>query len=260
MFYLRHLGTRAAFSRGEMKKNTKKRQVLGRVILYGLVGLSVAHTYHRHFMNRPRAIVLSETPMMLPHPKTKLSAHDDHIERVSLEQNIDWRLTAAVISVESSFNEKARSKVGAVGLMQVMPVVFREQKSPVAYAPEENIRIGLTHLRRLYDRIQAQSEYDRLKMSFAAYNAGIGHLRDAQRLARQRGLNPRAWADVAKVFPLLESAQFHQRSTYGYCQGRGIVQYVRKVTQRYEDLQMIYPIQRLNPTVVLASSEQPSRS
>lgn len=202
--------------------------------------------------------IFSKGTVMLPDPSTRLSEHDEHIERASEQHKVDWRFTAALISVESSFNARAKSKVGAIGLMQVMPVVFRELNAPIEHRPEDNIAVGLTYFKKLRLRIKANSERERILMTLAAYNAGLGHLRDAQRLAKERGLDPLSWNDLRQVYPTLEDEAVHAGTKHGYCQGRGIVRYAEKIMVKYRTFRKIYPMDRAqySKNAYLASVEQ----
>ena len=88
------------------------------------------------------------------------------IERHAAAQRLDRRLVQAVIQVESGYNPGARSRKGAMGLMQLMPETARELLVNNAFDPEENIRGGTAYLRRMLDRFGA------LELALAAYNAG----------------------------------------------------------------------------------------
>jgi soluble lytic murein transglycosylase-like protein len=86
------------------------------------------------------------------------------------EHKIDPYLILALIRQESAFNENARSRVGAVGLMQLMPRTARrmERVSKVAlFRPEVNIRLGVRYFSGLLDRYSGDVE-----LALAAYNAG----------------------------------------------------------------------------------------
>jgi hypothetical protein len=101
-----------------------------------------------------------------PQISTKF-AFADHIQSASEKYNLDWRLIAAVMKVESNFNPRAISRKGAQGLMQLMPDTSKLYRVKKPYDPEENIDAGVKHLKKLMQR------YDnRLELVLAAYNAG----------------------------------------------------------------------------------------
>jgi hypothetical protein len=76
-------------------------------------------------------------------------------------------LVLAVVRAESDFKPWAVSRVGACGLMQLMPSVWMEQRLTDPYQPGANLRAGCRHLRALLDRFKD------VPMALAAYNAGI---------------------------------------------------------------------------------------
>lgn len=82
---------------------------------------------------------------------------------------MDWRLVAAVISVESGFNARATSSKGAMGLMQVMPgtAAIYKVKRVDLYDPQKNVDVGVQHLKTLHDRYSGD-----LRLVLAAYNSG----------------------------------------------------------------------------------------
>ena len=84
---------------------------------------------------------------------------------------MDPALIKAVIHVESNFDVFAKSRVGAIGLMQIMPDTGSDYELYDPYDPLENIRAGTQHLRFLLDLFDEDVD-----LAIAAYNAGQGNV------------------------------------------------------------------------------------
>ena len=93
----------------------------------------------------------------------------DTIEAASRRYQVDSKLVAAVIKVESDFRPHAISPKGAQGLMQLMPATAKQYKLKDAFDPESNIDAGVRHLSGLLNRYAGEPA-----MALAAYNAGAG--------------------------------------------------------------------------------------
>jgi len=93
--------------------------------------------------------------------------YDDLIERFAFEQHVSPRVVRAVMKAESNYQERARSRKGAMGLMQLMPETARRYAVANPYEPGANIEAGIKHLKSLLDRFE-------LPLALAAYNAGEG--------------------------------------------------------------------------------------
>ncbi len=93
---------------------------------------------------------------------------------------LDERILLSLIRQESAFNEKAKSVVGARGLMQIMPATGRQfvknLKAHYLYKPELNITIGAKYLENLLKRYEGN-----LVFALSAYNAGMGNVSKWQR-------------------------------------------------------------------------------
>jgi membrane-bound lytic murein transglycosylase MltF len=110
--------------------------------------------------------------------------------------NLDWMLMAAQGYQESRLNHAARSHVGAIGVMQVMPATGKELNVGDIQQLEPNIHAGVKYIRQLIDRYYANEPMDDLNkvlFAFAAYNAGPGRVRQLRRTAAERGLDPNIW-------------------------------------------------------------------
>jgi hypothetical protein len=117
---------------------------------------------------RPTAVVscrLSPADVM----RVGAGPFDDIIVREARAQGLDPLLVKSVIWVESCFDPQAVSRVGAHGLMQLMPATAAELGVTDRFDPDQNIRGGVTYLARMLERFER-----RLDLALAAYNAGPG--------------------------------------------------------------------------------------
>ena len=112
------------------------------------------------------------------------------------QYDIDYLLMAAQGYQESTLDNSVKSPVGAVGVMQVMPATGKELKVGDIHQLEPNIHAGVKYMRFMMDQYFKGESIDPLNkglMTFAAYNAGPGRLRQLRREAGERGLNPNVW-------------------------------------------------------------------
>jgi soluble lytic murein transglycosylase-like protein len=93
--------------------------------------------------------------------------YGDIIAALSQAHGVDPMLVKALIQVESNYKPRARSRKGAMGLMQLMPATAREYKVRNPFDPRANIEAGVKHLKGLIDRFGVE-------LGLAAYNAGEG--------------------------------------------------------------------------------------
>jgi hypothetical protein len=98
------------------------------------------------------------------------AAYRGVITRLSEAHGVDPRLIHAVISVESGYQPRARSRKGARGLMQLMPATARQYGVRNAYQATANLDAGVRHLKTLLDRFAVRE-------ALAAYNAGEAAVR-----------------------------------------------------------------------------------
>jgi hypothetical protein len=115
----------------------------------------------------------------VPGAEPELLPFDRIIHEAAGRHHVDADLILAVILAESQLNPTARSKKGAKGLMQLMPVTADALNVADVYSPEENVNAGVRHLRWLLDRFDGD-----LRMALAAYNAG------PQNVLRHDGIPP----------------------------------------------------------------------
>ena len=143
----------------------------------------------------------------------------------------DWRYFKAQAMAESELNPKARSRVGARGLMQLMPSTFqtiatRRPEFASIDDPEWNIAAGILHDRdtwRMWEKTVAADE--RHPFMFGTYNAGEGPITRAAAMARAKKLDHARWPSIEQVAP--EIPRWRYQETLGY---------VRKISTNYEAL------------------------
>jgi len=112
------------------------------------------------------------------------------------QYKFDFLLMAAQGYQESRLDQDAKSAVGAVGVMQVMPETGKEQKVGDIRKVEPNVHAGVKYMRFIRDSFFESEPMDDLNkglFTFAAYNAGPGRIKQLRREAQQRGLNPNLW-------------------------------------------------------------------
>ncbi|WP_196138141.1 transporter substrate-binding domain-containing protein [Aliikangiella sp. G2MR2-5] len=164
-----------------------------------------------------------------------LSPYDSLVKEKTKPYGFDWRLITSQMYQESRFNPEAKSGAGALGLMQVLPRTAKELGYQNLFDPKEAIAAGVDYLNwtrlRFSDELPLQ---ERILFALAAYNAGYGHVKDAQRLAREKGWRDDKWFNhVEKAMLLLQRPEYYKKARFGYCRGSEPVQYVREINQRY---------------------------
>ena len=133
---------------------------------------------------------------------------------------VDWRLFKAQGVAESELNPKAVSRVGARGLMQMMPATFGAVAANRSWmlgidSPESNIAAGLLHDRDLWDLWSTRvDDAERPRFTFASYNAGEGTIFRAVGVAKAARLDERRWESIAQVAPKVRN--WRHVETLGY--------------------------------------------
>lgn len=108
----------------------------------------------------------------------------------------DYLMLAAQGYQESRLDQNARSRVGAIGIMQVMPATGAEMKVGNIRRVEPNIHAGTKYLARLMDTYFEDATFDdqnRSLFAFAAYNAGPGNIAKVRARASAEGVDPNVW-------------------------------------------------------------------
>jgi membrane-bound lytic murein transglycosylase F len=168
--------------------------------------------------------------------KTRLPRHEEIIRESAERHGFDWRFIAAVIYQESHFNPRARSYTGVKGIMQVTLNTAKEMGVTNRLDPAESIRGGVKYLKKLYSKYDKAKGQDRLFITLASYNVGHGHILDAQKIAKEKDLDPNTWSALKETLPLLRYSKYYKRTKYGYCRGTEPVRYVNRIRTYYDIL------------------------
>jgi membrane-bound lytic murein transglycosylase F len=167
--------------------------------------------------------------------ETRLPKYESIIKREAEKHGFDWRMIAAVIYQESHFNPMARSYTGVRGLMQVTQRTAKEMGIKNRLNPVQSIKGGVHYLAKQYNRFGGiENLTERLLFALASYNIGYGHVRDAQRICRNKGWDPHKWVSLKKALPLLRFKKYFKNTRYGYARGTEPVRYIGRILTYYD--------------------------
>jgi membrane-bound lytic murein transglycosylase F len=193
--------------------------------------------YKKYFVDR-KSHLERVASQYLTSSTGKLCEFDDLLKKYAAELSWDWRLLASQTFQESRFKPTARSWAGATGLLQLMPTTAREYGVHNALDPEDNVAGAVRFLKWLSERWAKRipDEGERLKFILASYNAGAGHVEDAQRLTEKYGGDSTKWDDVS-YWLLQKSTQQYSSDPvvkFGFCRGIEPVNYVSLILERFD--------------------------
>jgi membrane-bound lytic murein transglycosylase MltF len=152
-----------------------------------------------------------------------------YLRQYSDRYQLDYLLMAAQGYQESGLDQRKKSPVGAIGVMQVMPATGNDMNVGNIAEIESNIHAGVKYMRFMIDRYYANEPMepvDKVLFTFASYNAGPARVRQLRQRAEQRGLNPNKWFNNVEV---IASERI----------GRETVQYVSNIYKYYLAYQMV---------------------
>jgi membrane-bound lytic murein transglycosylase MltF len=117
-------------------------------------------------------------------------------QKYGAKYNVDYVLMMAQGYQESQLNQNAKSGVGAIGIMQVMPSTGKELQVGDVKQIDSNVHAGVKYIRFMIDEYFANEPIDatnKVLFAFAAYNCGPARLRQLRREAERRVLDPNVW-------------------------------------------------------------------
>ncbi|WP_337288992.1 transglycosylase SLT domain-containing protein [Candidatus Methylomirabilis sp.] len=127
---------------------------------------------------------------------TRFEQTIDLFEKYGKQYDFDPLLLAAQGYQESQLNQNAKSAVGAIGIMQIMPTTGKELRVGDIRRPEPNVHGGAKYMDKLmtqYFKDATFTEGNRALFAFASYNAGPGNVAKMREEAEKRGFDPNKW-------------------------------------------------------------------
>jgi membrane-bound lytic murein transglycosylase MltF len=128
--------------------------------------------------------------------RKKFLALVQYFQKYSDQYDVDWLLMAAQGYQESQLDQSVKSRVGAIGVMQVMPATGKELGVGDITETEANIHAGVKYMRWMIDQYygkEPMTKLDKALFAFASYNAGAGRISQLRKEAAKRGLDPNVW-------------------------------------------------------------------
>jgi membrane-bound lytic murein transglycosylase F len=181
-----------------------------------------------------------EIQTFLKHVTTRLPYYREIFQQAEKDTGISWVLLASMAYQESKWNRHAISPTGVRGLMMLTRSTAADMGIQNRLDPKKSIAGGARYLSHLHKRVpEATYVPDRMFLALAAYNVGMGHVKDAQLLARRLGKNPHQWDDLKGVLPLLAKKKYYQDLPHRYARGWEPVQYVKRIREYRKILQQV---------------------
>lgn len=176
----------------------------------------------------------------------KISEFDALVKPLAAKYGWDWRLISSIMYHESRFNPEIESWGGAYGLMQLMPNTAEALGVDDIFDPAQNIEGGILMLNWLDEQLSASipDSTERIKFVLAAYNIGLGHVKDAQRLAKKHGKNSHIWENNVDYYLRNKSSETYFKDPvvkWGYARGEEAYNFVNRVTGNYEHYRNLIP-------------------
>ncbi len=229
-----------------LKQPTNNTFMSKKTLLFSIVLIIVATFIGSRLLTKNVDYTFSDRSRLLSEMVNKdewiISTYDAMMQSVGEAEGQDWVLMSAIAYHESRFREDLTSKKGAIGLMQIMPIVGRQfnVEEELIADPETNIRLAGKLLRQIEKTLKLSASTpanDRISIILACYNSGIGHVTDARRLAKSNGEDPNSWEVVARYLKLKADPEVYESELvrHGKFTGSGQTKaYVEKVMYRYD--------------------------
>jgi soluble lytic murein transglycosylase-like protein len=172
----RRHGERRTADRGTRNRRQRDRRLnTARGLLFSALAFTIPHHVKQLARDELPSVAAPDTgPRVMVSidsfiPIEPAHAYDDFIREAAAKYDLEPALIRSVIRMESGFDPFAVSRVGAMGLMQLMPAVAEEMGVKDPFDARQNIMGGARILRSLLERHKGN-----LALTLASYNAGPG--------------------------------------------------------------------------------------
>jgi membrane-bound lytic murein transglycosylase MltF len=152
----------------------------------------------RQYMGKIKALKNSTTAK----DRRRFAGLIEYFNKYGEKYDFEPLMLAAQGYQESALNQGARSHVGAIGVMQIMPATGAELKVGDIGQVEPNIHAGAKYMDQLMTRYFKDAKFDaqnRALFAFASYNAGPGNISKMRKLAEERGFDPDQWFNNVEI-------------------------------------------------------------
>jgi membrane-bound lytic murein transglycosylase MltF len=188
-------------------------------------GSATRNTLFKRYFGGPKAVKAATSAGELK----KYEATVALFRKYGARYDLDYLLVMAQGYQESRLEQGAKSRVGAVGVMQLMPATGKDMKVGDIAQLEPNIHAGAKYMRFMIDHYYAREPMTPLNkglFAFASYNAGAGRVAGLRREAQKRGLDPNVWFNNVELMAAEKI-------------GRETVEYVGNIYKYYLAYQMV---------------------
>lgn len=189
-----------------------------------------ANPFEKLLAGEGPSLSMLEEKIFLRHAERRLPRYQAMFEREARRRGLSWELLAAQAYQESHWNPRARSHTGVRGIMQLTQATSSSLGIKNRLDPVKSIAGGARHLAMLHEQLPLHiKEPDRTWIALAAYNIGMGHVKDARRLSFRLGKNPNRWGEFKEVLPLLAKKKYYRTLPHRYARGWEPVRYVERI-------------------------------
>jgi len=174
------------------KKSPKLLREANSFIKKNQPGSKLSNILLKRYFHKNKALTPATTGENLEHFKHLIGYFEEYAKQYDLND----RLMIAQGYQESRLNQKAKSWVGAIGVMQLMPATGKDMKCGDINILKNNIHAGIKYHRWIIDHFFNEPSIDSFNktlFTFAAYNAGVGRISKLRKIAKKRGYDPSIW-------------------------------------------------------------------